>query len=163
MPLQIVDRPQPGCIAEVTALHARYYGASHGFGLAFEARVATELAAFCLAFTPGRDGLWLAVDGGRVLGSIAIDGSHAATHGAHLRWFITAEALRGLGAGRLLLDTALAFCDAQAFDRVFLWTFAGLDAARHLYEARGFRLDHAALGRHWGTEVTEQRFTRQRR
>ncbi len=159
MPVTITEGYRPGCIGRVAQLHAVYYAASNGFGLAFEAKVARELAAFCSSYLPGRDGLWLAHDG-EVHGSVAIDGSHAETEGAHLRWFITSDALRGQGVGRQLLSQALAFSDRQGYRQVHLWTFAGLDAARHLYESQGFRLVHESPGSQWGTEVREQRFVR---
>jgi RimJ/RimL family protein N-acetyltransferase len=41
---------------------------------------------------------------------------------------------------------------------VVLTTFAGLDAARALYERLGFRLVAEADGETWGTKVREQRF-----
>jgi hypothetical protein len=41
---------------------------------------------------------------------------------------------------------------------VYLWTFEGLDAARHLYEKSGFRLALQKRGAQWGAEVNEQRF-----
>ena len=37
---------KPGCIGKITQLHAAYYAASHGFGLEFEAKVASELSEF---------------------------------------------------------------------------------------------------------------------
>ena len=52
----------------------------------------------------------------------------------------------------------MAFCTQKKYDRVFLWTFEGLDAARHLYESLGFKLIHQQGGTQWGTAVTEQRF-----
>ena len=151
----------PACIGRIAELHASYY-ATVGFGLPFEAKVASELAAFCLRYDEARDGLWLAQHEGRIEGSIAIDGAHAGTQGAHLRWFITSDALRGQGAGRALLSAALAFCDAQGYRQTHLWTFAGLDAARHLYEKHGFRLVQTQRGAQWGKEVDEQRFVRDR-
>jgi hypothetical protein len=48
----------------ITTLHASYYARQAGFGLDFEAKVAGELAAFCLRRDPQVDGLWLAVQGG---------------------------------------------------------------------------------------------------
>ncbi|MCY1375670.1 hypothetical protein D9M69_631010 [compost metagenome] len=98
------------------------------------------------------------MDGGRALASIVIDGDLAARQ-AHLRWFIVDESLRGMGVGRALLARALAFADAQ-YDETYLWTFKGLDAARHLYEAAGFGLTDESEGRQWGRVVTEQRFVR---
>ena len=71
---------------------------------------------------------------GRVEGSITIDGIHAEDAGAHLRWFIVSDALRGTGVGRQLMDAAIACCHDRSYTRVYLWTFEGLDAARHLYE-----------------------------
>jgi GNAT superfamily N-acetyltransferase len=150
-----------GCIGRVVQLHAEYYARRSGFGVHFEAKVAQELAQFCARFEPGRDGLWLARDA-QIEGSIAIDGANAAQAGAHLRWFITSDTLRGQGVGKQLLQRALAFADAQAYRSVYLWTFAGLDAARHLYESHGFRLVQQSPGSSWGTAVQEQRFVRER-
>ena len=78
--------------------------------------------------------------------------------GAHLRWFIVSEALRGKGAGNRLIETAVDFCRRKRYSRVYLWTFEGLDAARHLYERAGFVLVEQHRGKQWGSEVTEQRF-----
>lgn len=77
---------------------------------------------------------------------------------AHLRWFITSEQIRGAGIGSSLLSSALAFVQARGYRRVYLWTFEGLDAARHLYEKTGFRLIQQRLGSQWGTTVNEQCF-----
>lgn len=151
----------PGCIGRIAQLHAAYYAAHYNFGVAFEAKVARELAGFCMDYQPARDGLWLARSP-EIEGSIVLDGSHAARDGAHLRWFITSDALRGTGIGRRLLSTALTFADQCGYARVYLWTFAGLDAARHLYESHGFTLADASPGTQWGTEVLEQRFIRER-
>lgn len=41
----------PGAVGDIAALHARHDGASHGFGPAFEAKVARELGAFLSAAT----------------------------------------------------------------------------------------------------------------
>ncbi len=150
----------PGCIGRITGLHADYYSLQSGFGMYFESRVARELAAFCERYDETRDGLWLALVDRRIEGAIAIDGQHADTQGAHLRWFITSDRLRGSGAGTRLLREALAFCDTRRYPKTTLWTFEGLHAARHLYEKHGFRLVHQQPGRQWGTEVLEQRFER---
>ncbi len=149
----------PGCIGRVAQLHASYYAQSSGFGVEFEAKVAKELAEFCLSYTAGRDGLWLA-HGAEIAGSIAVDGSHAAKDGAHLRWFIMSDVLRGKGIGKQLLRRALEFSDHLGYKRVYLWTFAGLGAARHLYESHGFRLQYESPGSQWGRVVHEQRFIR---
>lgn len=159
----LLSRYTPSCIGRITELHASYYARHAGFGLAFEARVAREMTDFCERFDPARDGLWLAEVDGRIEGSIAIDGRLGRDEaGAHLRWFIVSDALRGQGAGRALLQAATDFVDACGYGRTVLDTFAGLDAARHLYEAAGFRLVAQAPGAQWGREVNEQRFERRR-
>jgi GNAT superfamily N-acetyltransferase len=68
---------------------------------------------------------------------------------------------RGTGAGAMLLEAAMAFCRAQAYRRVQLWTFDELHAARHLYEKHGFTLSHSQRGSQWGKEVNEQLFVRE--
>jgi GNAT superfamily N-acetyltransferase len=158
MALTIHKGYAPGSIGRIAELHARYYHHLVGFGAHFESKVARELSEFCERYLDKRDGLWLAVENGRVEGSVVIDGSHAGQDGAHLRWFITSDNARGTGIGTALLTSAMAFCRSQRYERVYLWTFEGLSAARHLYEKFGFRLVHQQRGAQWGSEVNEQRF-----
>ena len=148
----------PGAIGRVSELHAQYYHKNWGFGLFFEAKVATELSEFLSRFDQDRDGFWTACLNGRVEGSIAIDGLKAESEGAHLRWFITADKLRGRGFGIQLMASAIDFCRYNQYRRIYLWTFEGLDAARHLYEKFGFRLVQELEGTQWGTKVIEQKF-----
>ena len=148
----------PGSLGRVAELHGTYYHQHWGFGLFFEAKVATGLATFLNRYDEHKDGFWAALVGGRMEGSITIDGAHAAAEGAHLRWFITSDGLRGKGVGNQLISTAMAFCRSHRYKRVYLWTFEGLNAARHLYEKTGFRLVEQHKGGQWGREVKEQRF-----
>lgn len=149
-----------GLIARIVGMHAAYYARAAGFGRPFEAVVAQGLAEFCGRLDDPRNGIWTAVAGGEVMGSVAIDGADLGPGVAHLRWFIVEEGLRGQGVGRALLDAALGHVDALGFRETQLWTFAGLDAARRLYEAAGFRLAEERAGSQWGREVLEQRFVR---
>jgi len=148
----------PGSIGRVVELHGRYYHTHWGFGVFFETKVAKDLSEFMSRYEEARDGFWLGLESGRVEGAIAIDGIKASDTGAHLRWFIVSDAFRGSGLGRKLIDTALDFCRQNAYKTVYLWTFDGLQAARHLYESMGFGLVEQHKGKQWGTEVTEQRF-----
>ncbi len=148
----------PGAIGRVAELHATYYHKYWGFGKFFEAKVATELSEFLSRFDEDRDGFWTTCLNGRVEGSIAIDGITADSKGAHLRWFILSSELRGQGFGNRLMQRAVDFCQKRHYSRVYLWTFEGLDAARHLYEKFGFRLAEECEGAQWGTLVVEQKF-----
>jgi GNAT superfamily N-acetyltransferase len=148
----------PGAIGRVAELHGTYYHDHWGFGLFFEAKVATGLAEFLHRYDESRDGFWTVAADGRIEGAIAIDGIHGESEGAHLRWFIVSDALRGKGSGHQLIKTAMDFCRSKDYRNVYLWTFEGLYAARHLYEKHGFQLVEEHRGTQWGTEVKEQRF-----
>jgi GNAT superfamily N-acetyltransferase len=148
----------PGAIGRIAELHGKYYYEHWGFDLFFESKVATELSEFLCRFNKAHDGFWVASAEGKIVGSIAIDGVNFDSKGAHLRWFIVAPENQGQGIGKILLEEAIEFCRRVKFNRVYLWTFAGLDAACHLYEKRGFRLCEQREGNQWGKTVTEQMF-----
>jgi len=148
----------PGAIGRVAELHAIYYHKHWGFSIFFESKVATELSEFLRRFKEERDGFWVASVDGRIVGSIAIDGLNHNSEGAHLRWFIVAPESQGQGFGMILIEEAIEFCRGKGFSRIYLWTFAGLDTARHLYERYGFRLCEQCEGNQWGKTVTEQMF-----
>lgn len=159
-PITIQRGYRPGALARCAQMHAGYYARAAGFGRSFEALVASGLAAFSERLDRSCNGLWLALKGERVVGTVVIDGEDLGSGLGHLRWFIVDDEARGHGAGRALLAEATAFCDRQGFGETHLWTFRGLDAARHLYEAHGFVLAEERAGAQWGTEVMEQRFVR---
>lgn len=149
---------QPGCIGDIASLHARYYAEAAGFGAFFEHKVASELGRFVEALPqPGKQ-IWTHAEHGRCLASIVIDGD-LQHRMAHLRWFIVDDSLRGGGVGRRLLEQAMAFIDTHRL-ACYLWTFQGLDAARHLYLAAGFTLAEESPGEQWGSRVVEQRYVR---
>lgn len=158
MILEILKSYVPGAIGRITELHGIYYQKHAGFGLYFESKVACELSEFLRRYDNARDGIWLAHAHGRIEGSIVIDGVEADTQGAHLRWFIVSDSLRGNGAGNKLITAALDFCRMRKYGKIYLWTFEGLHPARHLYEKHGFRLTEHQRGDQWGSEVNEQRF-----
>ena len=148
----------PGYPDQVIDLHDRYYRMHWGFGDFFVAKVRNEITEFTARFNPLVDGTWHALLAGCIEASVTIDGTHLGDGLAHLRWFIASERLRGSGAGGALLGAALAFCAERGFRAVQLWTFAGLDTARYLYEKNGFVLSEEALDTTWGAPVTEQCF-----
>lgn len=151
---------RPGIMARITELHALFYARTAGFGQAFESVVAAGLAEFGYRLGNPKNAIWTAVRDGQIIGSIAIDGEDMGEGKAHLRWFIVDDSARGSGVGKQLLDTALAFVDAQRFTETHLWTFSGLEAARHVYESRSFSLAEERPGSQWGSKVLEQRFVR---
>ena len=156
----IIAGYQPGLIGHIAKMHSLAYHALEGFGAPFEAKVAGGLAEFTTRLENPGNQIWSAQAAGHVLGSIAIDGESLGENVAHLRWFLVDSPGRGSGIGKRLLGAALDHCDRHDFDAIRLWTFRGLDAARHLYERNGFVLEQEYSGNQWGTQVTEQIFGR---
>jgi RimJ/RimL family protein N-acetyltransferase len=152
------DGYRPGALADIVGLHARYYARHWNFGLAFEAKVATELAEFLSRMDGARDVFLAAYSQGMVVGSIAIDVSGGGPKGAHLRWFIVGEP--GKGLGKTLLDRGIAHCDRLGVPSIWLTTFAGLDIARALYDRHGFALAGERDQDQWQGGVREQVFVR---
>jgi GNAT superfamily N-acetyltransferase len=138
----------PGALGRITELHGTYYAKHWDLGLYFEAKVAVELAEFLSRFNPEQDGAWFAQQNNQVVGGIFMDGSRAANEGARLRWFILDPQCQGQGIGNQLMNAAMEFCTQKQFARVYLTTFSGLTAARHLYEKHGFALCEEKDGSH---------------
>ncbi len=160
-PIRIESGYAINVFARCIEMHATFYARAHGFGRAFETVVAGGLAEFSPRMDNPGNRLWYAVQADRIVGTLVIDGEDLGPGLAHLRWFIVDDQVRHTGIGKKLLAEALAFCDAREVE-VHLWTFRGLDAARHLYETHGFKLAEERPGNQWGEEVFEQRFFRKR-
>ncbi len=108
--IDIVKGYFPGAIGRVAELNGTYYHTHWGFGLIFEAMCATDLSEFLKRYDETRDGFWTVWSGGRIEGHLSIDGIHSETKGAHLRYFILSDGIRGQGVGNRLITTAMDFC-----------------------------------------------------
>ena len=151
---------RPGALAAIVGLHARYYAQHWSFGLPFETKVGAELAEFLARHNAEHDLFLVAYLDGDVVASVIIDQTGGGPQGAHLRWFIVSEEMQGKGLGADLLGRALKFCDERGYARIWLTTFAGLDAARGLYERHGFVMTGEADADQWSGDVREQVFER---
>jgi GNAT superfamily N-acetyltransferase len=144
---------KPGDLGMVVHLHGLIYGREHGLDATFEPYVAEPLAQ-CVRAGSGR--IWIAEDEtGSMRGSIAM--VDVGQHVGQLRWFLLVPEARGIGLGRRLLDTALAYARDRGFLRIFLWSFADLVDARRLYERAGFRVSETRTSHVWGARRTELR------
>jgi len=152
-----IDGYVPGALGWVVAEHGRYYAREWQLPAAFECRVASELAAILARLDPRRDGFWIAHAGETLAGSICVDGS-SEPQWARLRFFILSDAHRGRGIGNALMHAAMGFCRQAGHGQVYLQTFAGLVAARHLYEKFGFRQVSEHMDENWGRPMLEQRY-----
>lgn len=149
---------KPGDVARLTLSHAAYYQLNWQFDATFEAERAQELTDFISAFNKKSDALWIAEHESQFAGSIAIDGKGGETTDARLRWFIVEPEWQGKGIGQKLIEQALTFCRERGYKKIALWTFAGLDPARVIYERAGFRLTEATPKKIFGKNITEQKF-----
>jgi GNAT superfamily N-acetyltransferase len=152
----------PGALGRIVQLHGTFYAREWGFGPYFEAKFASELAAFCQRQADPRDLVLLGFEQDELEASLILDlnDPESGGRGAHLRWFICSDHRRGSGVGRNLMQRAIKHVDLHADGKCWLTTFAGLDAARTIYEEFGFSLVEENPGESWGVTVSEQTFIR---
>ena len=146
---------RPGDIGSIVHFHGVTYAREYGFDHTFEAYVAEPLGAFAKSTSP-RERLWIAEQGDRLVGCIAIVAHSAEV--AQLRWFLVDADCRGSGLGTRLLNEAIAFCKASGYQSVNLWTVSALTAAARLYCSAGFRKVEEKPGTQWGVNVVEERY-----
>ena len=89
-------------------------------------------------------------------GCVAI--THTKDDIAQLRYFFLEPELRGLGAGKDLLNTALKFCHQKNYSHIFLWTISAQESARILYKNAGFKITETNENNDWCTPVLEERW-----
>lgn len=147
---------QPGDIGYLIYLHGTLYAQEYGLDHTFEGYVASGIGEFAICFDERKDCLWLAEDGGRIVGSIAIAGQ--TDQSAQVRWFLVDPQARGRGLGSGLVKAALDFCRAREFRSVFLWTISDLKGAARLYKQAGFHRTEHKTHEIWGALRTEERY-----
>jgi DNA-binding MarR family transcriptional regulator/GNAT superfamily N-acetyltransferase len=148
--------PVPGDIGWVISRHGALYAEEYGFDERFEALVAEIAARFVAEFEPRREGCWIAERDGEPVGSVFLVKDSEEV--AKLRLLLVEPAARGLGIGARLVTEAIRFSRRSGYRKIILWTQSTLVAARHIYQAAGFRLvasephhsfGHDLVGEHW--------------
>ena len=107
-------------------------------------------------FNPDKDCMLILECDGNASGCIAI--THTEESVAQLRYFFLEPELRGLSAGKNLLDTALNFCREKKYSHVFLWTVSAQESARKLYKNAGFNITETSKNESWGSLVLEEKW-----
>lgn len=146
----------PGDVGYLIYLHGVLYAREYGLDGTFESGVAERLGKFAQDYDPRKDYFAVAELDGRIVGSIIING--LSDELAQLRFFLVHPDARGRGLGRELINRALAFCRAQGFKKVHLWTISELAVARHLYLEAGFVVTREEKHEIWGAMRTEQEY-----
>lgn len=145
----------PGDIGYLIHLHGDLYAKEKGYNLEFEAYVCKTFYEFVASYSPAKDRLFLATEGGRIVGAVAILGAGRL---AQLRWFLVHPDYRGRGLGRKLITDALEFCREKRFQTVYLMTTSMQTSAIALYKQMGFRKTGEKLLQLWGQQLYEQRY-----
>jgi GNAT superfamily N-acetyltransferase len=147
---------RPGDIGYVTYLHGDLYKKEYGYGIAFEAYVAQGFFEFYSQYDPGKDRVWVAEHGDRIIGFLLL--MHREEDVAQLRYFILAAPYRGIGLGKKLAALFLSFAREQGYRRCYLWTTDELFAAAHIYRKMGFVLEEEIESTSFGKPLREQRY-----
>lgn len=153
----LADYP-PGLIGVISTLFGRTIAASHGVDWTLDAMIAEQQCEFFRRFDSDRDRVWVAMRESAPCGGLTIEGPRpeAGAHSARLRFFILDQRLRGHGLGRQMVAAAMQFCREKRYERVYLTTLPGLDAALHLYQQQGFALVSETPGAFHGSKFVEQ-------
>ena len=150
----LIRRSEPGDAGYVAYMHGRYYHKYHGFNDGAEYYFIKYLADFVHDSEGGQ--LWVAEVDGVISGSAGIVRVDNDT--AQFRWFFVEKVHQNKGIGSRLMKTALDFCRDMSYSNIFLWTFKGLDMARHLYDKAGFLVTEEKPNNEWSSaEIIEQK------
>ena len=154
-----IGPPEPGDLGWLIGLHGRWYAEHHGLPLTFEATVARIASDVAARLDPPRVTIWVARDETGPLATLTADlGDPDEAGRGHIRIVIAEPRAQGQGLGHQLLAAGLGALQDAGAPGAYLDTYAGLDAARRVYEKAGFRLVREREGRTWGKPLTEQRF-----
>jgi len=133
----VLREHKPGDMGWIVHRHGALYAEEYGYDERFEALVAGIVARFIQKLDRKRERCWIAERDGQIVGTIFVVAKSKTT--AQLRLLLVEPSARGLGLGSRLVDEVVRFSRDAGYKRIDLWTQSELTAARHLYEAAGFK------------------------
>ncbi len=148
---------QPGDMGWVVYRHGVSYAQEYGWDEQFEALVAGIVVKFLQRFDPKRERCWIAEKDEEIVGSVFLV-KHTKNI-AQLRMLYVEPFTRGMGIGKRLVEECIRFARQAGYKKIILWTQSILYAARHIYEATGFKIvkteSHHSFGHDLVAEIWE--------
>ena len=151
----MLREPRAGDLGWIVSRHAELYLREYGWADPFEGLCAQIVADFVHNFDHKREQCWIAEMNGENVGCVMLVKDDQ-PNVARLRLLLVDPKARGLGLGARLVDECVRFARAKGYAKVTLWTHSVLAAARHVYEAAGFKLTSSERRRSWGKDVVAE-------
>jgi DNA-binding MarR family transcriptional regulator/GNAT superfamily N-acetyltransferase len=147
-------QPEPGDFGWAVERHGVLYAEEYGWGPRFEGLVAELFGGFARSHNPDREHCWIAELDGERAGCVFV--VERTPEVAQLRCLLVEPTARGHGIGGALVGACVEFARGAGYRQMMLWTNKGLDSARKIYEATGFRLVEEQPHRDFGPELIGQ-------
>jgi DNA-binding MarR family transcriptional regulator/GNAT superfamily N-acetyltransferase len=145
---------RPGDMGLIAARQSLLYRTVYGWSERIEIIEGEVTTAFLRDFKPGREQCWVAEVEGVMAGSVFLTDEGEGR--SRLRLLYVEPFARGLGIGRALVETCVAFARAAGYREMTLWTHKILESARRIYDGQGFTIVEAHVHEEFGHPVESE-------